>query len=331
MKVPFLSLYKVLIGLATLGIFGGISMFIKDHKPIPSSFPITNPAIPPFENFISGAGIIEACSKNISIGTQVPGVIEKVAIKVGEHVKKGQTLFTIDSRQAVANLETSKAQLLVQEANLLQAKASLKNAQDQWNLITRLKDKRALSEQEQITLQNNLLLAQASFKSAKKNVDAAHATVNAAKISLDFYTVKAPLDLTILQVNTLPGAYADATGTASTPLILAGETKRYCVRVSIDENDAWRFQPKTPSTAFLRGNAQYKTSLSFEYVEPFIIPKATLTGDSTELVDTRVLQVVYSFDPIEMPSYIGQEVDVYIKAEEVPESTYYGGPLREPK
>lgn len=331
MKLPFLSLYKVLIGLAILGILGGVYMLTQEQKPIPFSLPIAAPAIPPFENFISGGGIIEACSKNISLGTEVPGIIEKIFVKVGDHVKKGQTLFTLDARQAIANLETSKAQLLVQEANLLQSEVSLKNAQEQWNLINRLKDKRALSEQEQITLRNNLLSAHASFKIAKKNRAAAKATVNAAKVTLDFYTIKAPMDLTILQLNVLPGAYADATGQTSMPLILAGETKRYCVRVNIDEDDAWRFQPDTSTVAFLRGNAQYKTYLHFEYVEPYIIPKANLTGDSTELVDTRVLQVVYSFDPIEMPSYIGQEVDVYIKAKKVPESVYYSGPLRASK
>ena len=47
--------------------------------------------------------------------------------------------------------------------------------------------------------------------------------------------------------------------------------------------------------AYLRGNRDFKAELTFAYVEPYVIPKHSLTGGSTERVDTRVLQVVYSF------------------------------------
>ncbi len=47
--------------------------------------------------------------------------------------------------------------------------------------------------------------------------------------------------------------------------------------------------------AYVRGNPNLKTDLRFEYVENYVIPKRSLTGESTERVDTRVMQVVYSF------------------------------------
>jgi hypothetical protein len=49
-------------------------------------------------------------------------------------------------------------------------------------------------------------------------------------------------------------------------------------------------------------------------VEPFVVPKKSLTGDSTERVDTRVLQGLYSFDPKSLPVYVGQQMDVFIEA-----------------
>jgi hypothetical protein len=39
-----------------------------------------------------------------------------------------------------------------------------------------------------------------------------------------------------------------------------------------------------------------------------------LTGDSTERVDTRVLQIIYSFERGNLPIYVGQQMDVYIDA-----------------
>jgi hypothetical protein len=48
--------------------------------------------------------------------------------------------------------------------------------------------------------------------------------------------------------------------------------------------------------------------------EPYVVPKMSLTGDSTERVDTRVLQIIYSFDRGDMPIFVGQQMDVYIEA-----------------
>jgi hypothetical protein len=42
--------------------------------------------------------------------------------------------------------------------------------------------------------------------------------------------------------------------------------------------------------------------------------RRSLTGESTERVDTRVLQVLYSFQPGDRPIYVGQQMDVFIKA-----------------
>ena len=76
-----------------------------------------------------------------------------------------------------------------------------------------------------------------------------------------------------------------------------------------------------PARAAVRGNRDLATDLKFAYVEPYVKPKTSLTGSSTERVDTRVLQVVYTFDRNSMPSYIGQQVDVFIKAPPLASST----------
>jgi hypothetical protein len=57
-----------------------------------------------------------------------------------------------------------------------------------------------------------------------------------------------------------------------------------------------------------------KTPLHFVCFEPYVVPKVSLTGDSTERVDTRVLQIIYSFDRGNLPIYVGQQMDVYIDA-----------------
>jgi hypothetical protein len=52
--------------------------------------------------------------------------------------------------------------------------------------------------------------------------------------------------------------------------------------------------------------------LEFVRFEPYVIPKKSLTGDSTERVDTRVLQLIYRIRDGAPSFYVGQQMDVYI-------------------
>ena len=73
--------------------------------------------------------------------------------------------------------------------------------------------------------------------------------------------------------------------------------------------------PGQKGTAYIKGDTKNPVPLTFVRVEPYVIPKTSLTGASTERVDTRVLQVIYSLQrPKTTPIYVGQQVDVYIDA-----------------
>jgi HlyD family secretion protein len=156
-----------------------------------------------------------------------------------------------------------------------------------------------------------MLLAEARVSSAKAAAFAAEAEVRAARTNLDRLMVRSPIAGEILQVAIHPGEYVLAGGSA-TPPIRMGNLDTLHVRVDIDENDAWRFKPCTKAIAFVRGNRHLKVDLAFVRVEPYITPKMSLTGSSTERVDTRVLQILYRFERAKLPVFVGQQVDVYI-------------------
>lgn len=325
-KIRNLTLHQVMTILAVLGVAAGLEMVIADQKHLPVAQPITAPSVSPFKSFIAGSGILEASSDNISIGTQVNGIVDKIYVTTGEKVKKGDPLFSLDIRAAAADVALKTSQLETAKTVLDQANASLKNAQDEFNLINQVKDKRAYTKEEFITRENNVLIAKAAVSNAEASIGTAEAQLNASKVSLELYTISAPIDAEVLQSNIHIGEFAPA-GLVNSPLMLLGSVVRYNARVNIDENDAWRFDKDAQAVLFLRGNVEFSTPLKFEYVEPYVIPKQTLTGDSTERVDTRVFQVVYSYDPSALPSYLGQQVDVYIEAKPMSEGVKYGGPL----
>ena len=313
MKKDLFALHRILYIIAALGVIGGISMVIRDQKTPKISHPVTLPSSSPYKDFFAGAGIIEAQTENIKLGSLVSGIVEKVLVEVGAHVKKGEPLFSLNPRQAKDALNSKLAQLEKAKASIIQAQTNLNDAQDKFKLVKGLKDASAISKEEFITRRNNVMIAEAALQSAKADIKTAEADVETAQTTLDLQRIRAPIDCTILQINIHPGEYVPTTQLA-TPLMILGGVQNFHIRVDIDETDAWRFQPNTNATAFLRGNSSIKIPLKFQYTEPYVVPKKSLTGDSTERIDVRVLQVIYSFDPKDMPSYIGQQVDVYIEA-----------------
>ncbi|WP_027191576.1 efflux RND transporter periplasmic adaptor subunit [Fundidesulfovibrio putealis] len=303
---------KILPALAILGFLLAVSSALIARKPAPVAQPVAQPAAAPFETYIGGAGIVEASSNNISLGASVAGIVSKVFVQAGDKVRAGQPLFQIDDRETLAEIAVKRANAAKARGALTEATASLKDYRTQFAIVKSVTDRRAVSQDEVEKRRNAEELAKAKVESAKAAVLAAEAELDAARTTLERLTVRAPIDCEVLQVNIRPGEFA-ATGVLSTPLMRLGNLDRLHVRVDIDENDAWRFVKGSRAVASLRGQRDLKTNLSYERVEPYILPKTSLTGSSTERVDTRVLQVIYSFAGSDLPAFVGQQVDVFIE------------------
>jgi RND family efflux transporter MFP subunit len=285
--------------LAIIGLIFAIWMVKQASKPVLPARPVADPPRVSFENKISGVGIVEASTRNIAIGSHVSGIVQRVQVRVAQKIKAGDPLFTLDGR-------AKKADLAIREARVLEESANLKDLEAQMKVAEKVKDPRAISADDLNKRRFAVQVAEARLANAV-------AQVEAARIEIDLLTVRSPIDGEVLQVNIRPGEYAP-TGTTEVPLILIGNLDRLHVRVDVDENDAWRFQPGAPAVAYVRGNPEMKTDLRFEYIEKYVVPKRSLTGESTERVDTRVMQVVYSFDRRNLSVFPGQLLDVFIDA-----------------
>jgi multidrug resistance efflux pump len=210
-----------------------------------------------------------------------------------------------------------------------EARAALADAETQLRLIESVRDPRAVRAEEverrraavQVSRarvsEAEAALARLKAGSWKQDIDVAHAELEAAKkaverarTDLERLTVKAPIDGRILQVNTRPGEYAQPGGAQA--LILMGAAGPLHVRAEVDEKDAWRVRPGAPAVASVRGNAELRYELAFIRVEPYVVPKRNLTGETLERTDTRVLQVIYRL-PENARVYAGQQMDVFIE------------------
>jgi HlyD family secretion protein len=324
---------------------------VTSGQPIPTAPPVAQPSQAPFGSFVAGAGIIEASTENIAIGTPVSGVVADLFVRVGQAVQVGAPLFKLDDRhlkaelavrqtaleQAKEKLERLKRMPRPEEvpeaqARVKEAEAALADVKNQLTLAESVKDKCAISEEElwrrryaaqvadaklaQARAQLTLLKAGAwkpDVDVARAEVAAAEAQVQATQTELERLTVRDLVHGQVLQVNVRLGEFAQA-GMLQTPLMLLGDVDRLHVRVDVDENEAWRVRSQAPAMAFVRGNREINTPIQFVRTEPYIVPKRSLTGDTTERVDTRVLQILYGFDRGDLPVYVGQQMDVFIEA-----------------
>jgi multidrug resistance efflux pump len=325
---------------------------VKAQQVPPRPAPPVEPSRSPFGKNVAGAGIVEAINENVSVGASLPGLVEEVYVPVedvGKVVKKGDPLFLIDSRQLKAQLRYQEANLQAAEAQLTKlklqprpeelppkeasvkvAQATLALQQDLAERARRMVATRAISEEESnqrlLTVEvarNQLAQAKADYELlkagawepdlaiARAQIELARQQIEQTKTDLDRLLVRAPRDGTVLQVNVRVGEYVGVP--PSQALVLLGDTRKEVhVRVDIDEHDIPRFKKNAPAQASLRGTPQIKYPLTFLRVEPYVIPKKSLTGDNTERVDTRVLQVIYSLDVTDKPIFVGQQLDVYI-------------------
>jgi multidrug resistance efflux pump len=177
--------------------------------------------------------------------------------------------------------------------------------------MTRLRQKNVASEDETKRDQFAMQTAERQFQHAAADVELTRAQLNDEKVHLDLLTVRAPRDGTVLQVNIRAGEYI--TVNAADPAILLGDVRELQLRADVDESDAPRVKPGCKAVAFLKGSREQAIPLEFVRIEPYILPKKSLSGESTERVDTRVLQVIFRFQSPAFPVYVGQQMDVFIE------------------
>jgi HlyD family secretion protein len=291
---------KISFWLACVGVAAAISLVLRLRgallEPVPP--PPVPPATKPFAKGIGASGLVESIRENTLIGVPQPGLVTVVAVKVWDRVEQGQTLLQLDDRDLKAQLGAQRAQVAV-------AEASLARITDQLARLTAVTDARAISAEEIKTRRSDVEVAKAQLAAAK-------ATVTQTETLLERLTVRAPISGTVLQVNVRPGEYVSVT--APTPPLIVGAIDEVQVRADVDEQLAPRVRAGAKAVGYIKGAATEAIPLEFVRIEPFVVPKRSLTGASIERVDTRVLQVIYKFaNRPARPVYVGQQMDLFIE------------------
>jgi len=306
-------IFWLLILTSVVGAFASFWLVINSRKAGPAATPLNEPPRAPFDRSIGGRGLVESVNENVRIAAALPALVSKVNVKVGDTVKAGDVLAEQDTRDAAALVASQDAELAALQKQLAEAEVGLADKRDQWARVEKLIAMKVASEDEKQRKLFAVQTAEAQFASMKARIGSAEAQLHRAKVQLDLLTVRAPRDGRILQVNTRAGEYAAPT--SMEPLLILGQTEELQLRADIDEDNASRVLAGMTAKAYIKGRRDVEILLRFVRIEPYIVPKKSLTGESGERVDTRVLQIIYRFDrPTGAGIYVGQQMDVFLDA-----------------
>ncbi|MDT8990048.1 efflux RND transporter periplasmic adaptor subunit [Curvibacter sp. APW13] len=129
-----------------------------------------------------------------TVSAQTQGRVLTLKVKVGDRVKAGQTLATLDDREAQVGTERSQAQMA-------QALAEFRNAQTQWERTRELQQKGFVSKAALDT-------AATQLEAARAGKDQAQASVKLSGIAQGYARVVAPFDGLVLQTHVQAGDLA---------------------------------------------------------------------------------------------------------------------------
>ena len=131
---------------------------------------------------------------NADVRAQVTGYLLKQGYQEGTSVKHGQLLFQIDPRPFQAALDQAQGQLAQAKAMLANAQAVQRRTELDVERYTPLVKEQAASQQDLDNAVQNNLAALATIETAKGQIKTYEATVETAKINLEFTRLVSPID-----------------------------------------------------------------------------------------------------------------------------------------
>ncbi len=238
---------------------------------------------------ISATGTLSAVV-TVQVGTQVSGTISQLTVDYNSPVKKDQLIARIDPasfeakvQQAQADLESSRAAVLNQQAagvkaeadvanaraNVVHQQVAMRDAEVKRDARTRLFREGGISSEERDTAQATydgavaqLEAAQASLRASEAALSVARALLTAAEatvqqkqaalaqaqVDLDHTFIRAPVDGTVVARNVDVGQTVAASLQAPTLFLIAQDLTKMQVDTNVDEADVGRVALRQPAT-----------------------------------------------------------------------------------
>lgn len=191
---------------------------------------------------------------SVQVGSQVSGQIKEIYIDFNSEVKEGQLIARIDPetfeykvRQMQADVDSAKAQEMMQRAELARQRVNLGNAKIDMERRLKLVDRGFLSPAERDTVKTTyeaqlelVRVGEANVKNAAASVKQKEALLAQAKVDLERTAIRSPVNGTVIQKTVEAGQTVAASLQAPELFIIAEDLTDMQVETSIDESEIGR-------------------------------------------------------------------------------------------
>ncbi|WP_103643846.1 efflux RND transporter periplasmic adaptor subunit [Campylobacter concisus] len=258
---------KILIILLILGV-GGYFVYDKFFKVKEEEVEfITKKAKKgSFSKKVDATGEIFA-TELIDVGAQVSGQIKKLYVKLGDQVKKGDMIASIDSSTQQNSIDNKEAQLAIYKAQLESAKVALNIAKTQFDRENALFSKNATSKQEFESAKNTYSANSAKIKELEAQIKQTNIELSTAKINLGYTKITAPRDGTVVSVQVEEGQTVNANQTTPTIVNIA-DLSRVKMKMQIAEGDITKIKVGTPVEYSILSEPTKKFQTTVSSIDP---------------------------------------------------------------
>jgi len=258
---------KILIILLILGV-GGYFIYdkffkVKDEK---VEFITKKAKKGSFSKKVDATGEIFA-TELIDVGAQVSGQIKKLYVKLGDQVKKGDMIASIDSSTQQNSIDNKEAQLAIYKAQLESAKVALNISKTQFDRENALFAKNATSKQEFESAKNTYSANSAKIKELEAQIKQTNIELSTAKINLGYTKITAPRDGTVVSVQVEEGQTVNANQTTPTIVNIA-DLSYVKMKMQIAEGDITKIKVGTPVEYSILSEPTKKFQTTVSSIDP---------------------------------------------------------------
>ena len=291
MKLNKKNILIILLLLAGIGIFAAFAM----NRKAPTQYYTAKADNGDIRQVVDATGTINAVT-TVQVGSQVSGTISKLFADFNSHVTRGQVVAQIDPSlfegtlsQTKADLENARANLAAAHANTEKAKATAIQTKADYERNLALTKEGVVSQQALDLAKANSDSAQAQVSAtqaqevqARAQVSQKEAAVKVAQTNLNYTTIHAPIDGTVVARNVDVGQTVAASLQAPTLFTIAQDLTKMQVYAKTDESDV--------------GQIRRGQKVTFK-VDAY--PKDTFLGTVSQVrMNSTVVQNVVTYDTI---------------------------------
>lgn len=187
-------------------------------------------------NSVTATGTIEPVNE-VTVGTQVSGIVSKIYVDYNSVVKKGQVIAELDKSNLMSQLNTAKSQLSQAQASLRSAQSDLAYQKANFNRYKALYQKGLISANDYESARLSYQTSAQTVASRKDQVVAAQEEVSRAQTNLSYATITSPIDGIVVNKSVEEGQTVNANMSTPDLFTIAQDLTNMQVVADVDEAD----------------------------------------------------------------------------------------------